>query len=192
MRLHIREFRVMNSFARRFVLKNLEFKTFRKFGFDVSGKDVLEIGCGSGYGASLISSLNPKSYFGVDLMKEQIQLSKKRRLKNCTFIELDAADLSVFPDKSKDIVVIFGILHHVPEWRKVLKECYRILKVGGEIYVQEPCKRFIIIWDFFFRWHHPQEALFSLFEFEGHLRKTGFLILNRRNFAGMGIYQARK
>jgi ubiquinone/menaquinone biosynthesis C-methylase UbiE len=75
--------------------------------------DILEIGCGSGYGAVLLSELRPKSYVGIDLMPEQIALAHQRRLPNAEFMVQDAAQLP-FADESKDVVVIFGVLHHIP------------------------------------------------------------------------------
>ena len=192
MRLHIREFKMMNTWPRRFVQKHLEWRTFQRFGLNPWQKEVLEIGCGSGYGACLLLNSSPKDYVGIDLMPEQIALARQRGLKNASFLKMDAADLSHFADESKDLIVIFGILHHVPEWKKVIKECYRVLRRDGDFYVQEPCKRFLQIWDFFLRWHHPLDSCFSLKEFENQLGAEKFTILHRRNFAGMGLYRAHK
>jgi ubiquinone/menaquinone biosynthesis C-methylase UbiE len=161
MRLTDREFRGMNNAVRRFFQRRLEFPVFRWLGLRDEGQDILEIGCGSGYGAVLLSRLKPRSYVGVDLMPEMVELAKKRGLPNAEFLVVDAADLSHFADASKDVVVIFGILHHIPKWRDVLRECHRVLRPGGKLFLEEPTVTAITIWDSVFRWNHPKEALFS-------------------------------
>ena len=50
MRLTDREFRGMNNAVRRFFQRRLEFPVFRWLGLTAQDQDVLEIGCGSGYG----------------------------------------------------------------------------------------------------------------------------------------------
>ena len=130
MRLSDREFRAMNNPVRRFFQRRIEFPTFRRMGLEAGGKDVLEIGCGSGYGAVLLSRQKPRSYVGIDLMPEQIELARRVELADAAFETMDATDLSVFADSSKDLVVIFGILHHIPRWSQVVQECRRVLRAG--------------------------------------------------------------
>jgi len=65
----------MNSPLRRFFHRRIEFPLFRLVGLRVEGQDVLEVGCGTGYGAELLAKLGPRSYLGVDLMPEMIELA---------------------------------------------------------------------------------------------------------------------
>jgi ubiquinone/menaquinone biosynthesis C-methylase UbiE len=121
----------MNSGGRRLVQRWIEFPLFRRLGLKAEGQDVLEVGCGAGYGAVLIGRLRPRSYVGVDLMPEQIELAQARGLPGAEFLVMDAAEMGRIDDASKDCVVIFGILHHIPKWREVLRECHRVLRPGG-------------------------------------------------------------
>jgi len=66
----------------------------------------------------------------------------------------DATDLSQFANASKDIVIIFGVLHHIPEWCKVIDEITRVLKPNGKLFLEEPRGVDIKFLDFFFRWGH--------------------------------------
>jgi ubiquinone/menaquinone biosynthesis C-methylase UbiE len=180
MRLIDAEFRAINSPTRRFLHRYVEFPLFKMLGLKAEGQDILEVGCGAGYGAVLLSTLRPRSYAGIDLMPEMIELAKKQPgLENAEFLVMDAADMSPFPDQSKDIIVIFDILHHIPEWRPVVQECHRVLKVGGRLFLEEPSATAVRIWDTFFHWDHPQAALFSRREMEDHLREVGFVIRRR-------------
>ena len=190
MRLSDREFRAMNNPLRRFVQRRVEFPIFRRMGLDASGKDVLEIGCGSGYGAVLLSRLRPKSYVGIDLMPEQIDLARQVELQNAAFQVMDATDLAAVEDASKDLVVIFGILHHVPRWRRVIKEIRRVVRPGGELYLEEPSELLISPWDRLFKWGHSPEAQFGLPALELELEHAGFDLDRRKRRHLFGYYRA--
>jgi len=190
MRLSDREFRAMNNPFRRFLQRRVEFPTFRRMGLEASGKDVLEIGCGSGYGAVLLSSLHPRSYVGIDLMPEQIDLARRIDLEDACFQVMDATDLAAFGDASKDLVVIFGILHHVPRWARVIQETRRVLRAGGEIFVEEPSEFLIRPWDRVFKWGHPSDAQFRLDALELELEHAGFDLEERRKRHFFGYYRA--
>lgn len=192
MELSRQEFRAMNNPFRRFVQKHVEFRILRSMGLAGADQDILEIGCGSGYGAVLLSKLRPRSYVGIDLMEEQIELARKLELPGSIFSVMDATDLSAFDDESKDLVVIFGILHHIPRWRRVLEETHRVLRAGGGLYVEEPDSPLIRVFDRVFGFRHPDPNLFGLEMLEGELRRSGFSLLRRWRIGGFGLYGARK
>jgi ubiquinone/menaquinone biosynthesis C-methylase UbiE len=192
MELSRSEFRAMNNPLRRFVQKHFEFRILRAMKLSEEGQDILEIGCGSGYGAVLLSSLRPRSYVGIDLMREQVELAQRRDLPGASFAVMDATDLGAFESESKDVVVIFGILHHIPTWRCALKETYRVLRAGGTLYVEEPDGSLVRIFDQLFRFRHPDPALFGLDMLEQELIGIGFSLSHRWRLAGFGFYGARK
>ena len=128
----------MNSGPRRLLQRWYEFPILRRMGVTFTRKDVLEIGCGSGYAAQLILLEGPKSYVGVDVMPEQLALARRRGLSAAEFRLEDATHLASVPTASIDLVAVFGILHHIPEWRRAVAECRRVLRPGGEVYLEEP------------------------------------------------------
>ena len=173
MKLSDIEFRAMDSWWRRWGQEYFEMPVLKRLGLDLKDKDVLEIGCGNGYGARLIHQHSPHSYVGIDVMEEQV---KKARLRypQYQFLIQDATDLSQFGDASKDVVIIFGVLHHIPEWRKVIDEIARVLKPnGGTFFLEEPRGTDVKLFDFFFRWGHP-DSDFGLNALEECLRSSGF------------------
>jgi ubiquinone/menaquinone biosynthesis C-methylase UbiE len=129
-------------------------------------------------------------------MPEQIELAlelaQKHHLPNVKFLLMDTTDLSCFPDQSKDVVVIFGVLHHIPQWREVVQECYRVLRDGGKLFVEEPDGRVIAIGEKLFHWGHPGEALFDLPDFEQKLAATGFTLIQQWQGLALGFYAAQK
>jgi ubiquinone/menaquinone biosynthesis C-methylase UbiE len=172
MKLSDIEFRAMNTWWRRWGHQYFELPMLQRIGLDVKDKDVLEIGCGNGFGGYLLNQLEPKSYVGLDVMEEQIAIARKK-YPQLKFLVQDATDLSLFADTSKDVVIIFGVLHHIPEWRKVLDEIARVLKPDGSLFLEEPRTHDVQFFDFFFRWGHP-DSDFGLKAMEEHLKSRGF------------------
>jgi ubiquinone/menaquinone biosynthesis C-methylase UbiE len=166
-RLGMVEFLAMNNPVRRFLHRHVEFRYFREslgiHSINLAGKIVMDAGCGSGYGTKLIvDEFRPSRVIAFDLMPEQIALARKRGL-GVDFFVGDMTEINV-PDGTCDAVFIFGVLHHVKEWRGAVKEVIRILKPGGVILVEEP--------PYGFTWR----------ELEGEFRTSGLTLLASRKF----------
>ena len=174
------ELKAVNGSFRRFLQLRIEFPVFRWLGLKGQGLDILEVGCGSGYGAVLLSRLKPKSYLGIDLMPEMIDLALDRKdVPHAEFRLMDATDMGPIADASKDAAVIFDILHHIPRWREVLSECSRVLRPGGAIFLEEPSTSAVRLCDFLFHWGHPTDAMFTWRELEARLNDVGFTVKHR-------------
>ena len=190
MKLSEIEFRAMQSIWRKWGQKYFEIPQYVRIGLDVRDKDVLEIGCGSGFGALLLNHYQPKSYIGLDVMDEQIELACKN-YPQYQFLVQDATDLSQFSEGSKDIVVIFGVLHHIPEWRKTIREIARVLKPGGSLFLEEPRGNDIKLFDFIFRWGHPNSD-FGLKALEEHLQSSSLCVIRKKWTPLMTMYHVQK
>jgi len=92
-------------------------------------QDFLEIGCGSGAVSKYIAERYHLNVTGVDVDPEQIELAKKNANKifNLRFLAADATHLA-FEDNSFDIVLSFGVMHHIPNWLDVMEEIKRVLR----------------------------------------------------------------
>lgn len=101
---------------------------------DISGKDVLEVGCGHGGGASYLARyLQPSSYTGMDLNSAGIAFCRsKHKAPNLEFVEGDAHNLP-FPDESFDAVVNVESSVHYPQFSRFLEEVARVLRPGGHL-----------------------------------------------------------
>ena len=193
MKLSKKEFDAMQMGWRKWYIEKAELKTFKKFGLVLRDADILEVGCGNGYAASLITAENPHSYTGLDVMPEQLEIARERGLQNAVFIEGSADDLSRFPAQSFDAILDFCILHHVEGWRTFFDESRRVLKDGGSIYAADLSKRCIHMVDALLHWDHAEEALFTLQEFESEANRRGFATVKKTSDLGLeGYFRFRK
>jgi SAM-dependent methyltransferase len=99
---------------------------------DLSGKRVLEVGCGHGGGASyLMRTSHPASYTGLDLNPVGIAFCRKRHnVPGLDFVQGDAENLP-FPDQSFDAVINIESSHCYPRFPRFLAEVARVLRPGG-------------------------------------------------------------
>ncbi len=193
MKLSGKEFDAMQMGWRKWYMEKIELRTFRKFGLELKGADILEVGCGNGYAASLITAEQPRSYTGLDIMPEQLEIARGRNLPGASFVEGSADDLSRFPDESFDAVLDFCILHHVEGWRTFFDECRRVLRGGGSIYAADLSRQCIHMVDALLHWGHAEEALFTLREFEAEANRRGFVTVHKASDLGLeGYFRFRK
>ena len=97
--------------------------------------NVLDVGCGNGYGAFL---LNEFDYFGTDYFLDALEIAKGEFPKiNFTQAKLPTLGLK---DAKFDNVVCCEVIEHLPEemGTPVLDECYRVLKKGGVLFLTTP------------------------------------------------------
>ncbi|OBF03055.1 SAM-dependent methyltransferase [Mycobacterium sp. ACS4054] len=101
---------------------------------DLNGKQVLEVGCGHGGGASYLTrALHPASYTGMDLNPAGIAFCRERhRVAGLDFVQGDAEDLP-FPDESFDAVINIESSHLYAEFPRFLTEVARVLRPGGHL-----------------------------------------------------------
>ncbi|MFC1952884.1 class I SAM-dependent methyltransferase [Chloroflexota bacterium] len=113
------------------------------YGLDVPPDSVcLEIGCGLGAGTLLINKyLDCRQVIGVDIDRDMIESAKKYIYRppgwaekinthNIEFSCQDSVEL-LFSDCFFEVVILFGVLDHIKDWRRVINEVFRVLKPGG-------------------------------------------------------------
>jgi SAM-dependent methyltransferase len=104
----------------------LRFSEFPKW----KGKKVLEIGCGIGTTATLFVE-NGADYTGVELSKSSLDLTKKRFGvfdQKGQFYLGNAEVLSSFLAANKyDLVYSFGVIHHSPNPKAILREARKFM-----------------------------------------------------------------
>lgn len=106
----------------------------------VQGKQVLDYGCGSGYGTYMLAS-HCSDIVGVDIAPEAIDYaSNQYNASNLKYkrINNDNGTLLPFPDASFDTVLSFQVVEHIPDTHLYLMEIKRVLKPGGTFICSTP------------------------------------------------------
>lgn len=102
-----------------------------------SGWHTLELGAGLGTVSDWIASrIGPTGHvLATDL--DTTFLSEARHPDGVVIEQLDAIH-DPLPESAFDLITIRALLHHLPEWRQVVKKCSRALKSGGSLVMVEP------------------------------------------------------
>ena len=125
----------------------------------LSGKKVLEIGCGMGFHSELMARAGAK-VTAIDLSPTSVEATTNRfKVKKLTaqaILQADAEDLS-FDDNCFDFVWSWGVIHHSSRTVKIIREISRVLKPEGQcrVMVYNRCGSkipLVFIKDFLMKW----------------------------------------
>jgi len=119
------------------------------------GMQVLDFGCGSGYGAEAISGC-AKEVHAVDVSAEAIEYARNRYARqNLHFLAIQPGERLPFQENSFDVVLSLQVIEHVENDANYIAEAARVLKAGGVIIVITPDRKHRLFngqhpWN---RWH---------------------------------------
>ena len=102
----------------------------------LSGKKVIDIGCGGGI---LSESMAQKgaTVKGIDLGKAPLSVARLHSKESGMDIDYEmiaAEDLAVREPASYDVVTCLEMLEHVPEPQSIIEACSRLVKPGGDVF----------------------------------------------------------
>src|SRR5208337_3565781 len=100
-----------------------------------AGREVLEAGCGEGYGADLIAGV-ARRVVAVDY-DEYAVAHVRSRYPRVEAMQANLADLPL-PDASMDVVVNFQVIEHLWDQPQFVAECARVLRRPGLLMVSTP------------------------------------------------------
>lgn len=124
------------------------------------GQEVLDIGCGSGYGTAMLLKFGYK-VIGADIDNEIIK-EAQMRWNHDGFVVADALNLP-FPGSSFDAIVSFETIEHVEDGEGFLAEVQRVLRPQGLFICSTPNTRYTAHPRYHLKEYEPEE-FFSLFE----------------------------
>ncbi len=106
---------------------------FLEFIGDLSGKTVLDAGCGEGYNTRILARAGAR-IIGIDLSPKMIEFARAEENREPLGIRYEVAsycDLACFTEGSFDAVVSFMALMDGPDFPAAMGEIFRVLKPGG-------------------------------------------------------------
>lgn len=142
-RFHDHKYATGDSFPRHYRL-NPTYPVFLRqlgmIGEDLTGKHVLEYGCGTGW-ITLELARRGATVSAFDISPEAVAqtrslLASAGRANQCQVAVMPGERLD-YPDGAFDVAMGFAILHHL-EMTAALSELHRVLKPGGKAYFAEP------------------------------------------------------
>lgn len=100
------------------------------------GMDILDMGCGTGTILYRLSQKYSINGYGIDVEEKMLEQARKKcpdmQIMNCS------CDSTPFDDGSFDGIVACMAYHHFPDKDGFSKECARLLKKGGRLYIADP------------------------------------------------------
>jgi len=107
---------------------------------EISGKRILECGCGTGWMSVLFARAGAEVW-SFDITKEMVDRAQRAAEVNKLGDRIHPEEMTFeamsYPDEFFDFAVGFGVLHHV-ELEGSRNELYRVLKPGGVAIFNEP------------------------------------------------------
>lgn len=102
----------------------------------LSGKAVLDIGCGGGILAEGMAALGAR-VTGIDLSDKALQVAKLHLLESgqkVDYRKISAEDLAAEQPQQYDVVTCMEMLEHVPDPASTVRACAQLVKPGGRLF----------------------------------------------------------
>lgn len=179
MKLNRVEKALMNNPVRAALQRWYELPLLERLGGPVTGLRVLEVGCGRGVGTEALLRRGVAKVHAFDLDPDMVEKARRRlRPYGSDRVQLSVGDASAIEERdgSFDAVFDFGIIHHVPEWRKAVAEVARVLRPGGRFFFEEVTQQALDRWAYRTFLEHPNEDRFSAEDFEVECERQGIVV----------------
>lgn len=177
----------MNNPLRAWMQRRFVARRLLKLGGALNGGSALEVGCGRGIGIEIIlRAFHAGHVDAFDLDQHMVDLAKRRSARYDGSVSIWTGDACSIPqpDAFYDAVFDFGIVHHIPDWRRAITEIHRVLKPRGRFYAEEIFGRLINGFPWRHLAKHPAEDRFDAAGFAKALVCTGFDVKESMSLAG--------
>ncbi|MBN1431132.1 MAG: class I SAM-dependent methyltransferase [Anaerolineae bacterium] len=109
----------------------------RQLNWDLSERDVIEIGCGTGHNTEWIAE-HARRVIALDFSEAMLQKAKARlHSSHVQFLYHDIRLMWPIAAASVDFVIVMLVLEHIENLKTVFAEAARTLRVGGGLFLCE-------------------------------------------------------
>lgn len=192
MKLNLTERLITDNPVRAAIQRHVEGPMLKKMGSQTDYPLCLEIGCGAGVGAEVIADqFGARKVTATDIDPDQIRRAETNllpRLRERIEFKVEDAMALDEPDETYDAVFSFGVLHHMEDWKRALREIARVLKKGGEFFFEEPLRPFLRNLLVRTLTAHPEGGEFDFDEFKNELERNNISISDMKRIKNIAIF----
>ena len=139
--------------------------------WDLSGKRVLDFGCGSGYGTAMLGTKASK-VIGIDYSEQAVEYANRTfSSETINFYQADATSREhVFQHllkKSFDVIISFDVIEHIEDYMTYLDTITELLSDGGVLIIGCPNRLQTLNWNK--NWNSCHKREFTPTEFRHNL-----------------------
>src|SRR5512146_1743560 len=102
----------------------------------IEGKDVLDLGCGTGRWLSAFSHKSPASLRGIDISAEMLERATIKLGPRANLFQGDCSSIAL-PDQCADLILSSFVLSHLPDPRQFVAQLARLLRPGGTAFISD-------------------------------------------------------
>ena len=107
----------------------------------VTGKCVLDIACGTGYGSYHLRQRGAIMVYGIDISEETVAYAREHYGEPELSFMVGNAENIPFSDQSVDVVACIETFEHVPNYESLLNELHRVVHSDGLVFFSTPNRR---------------------------------------------------
>ena len=114
---------------------NIEWPCIQELLPDLSGKTVVDLGCGTGIFTFLLEQYAPKSITGIDLSEEMLAIAENKAIQKkskAKFVSYDAAKCTEVISEPVDFIFSSTTSHYIEDLSVLFENVSKSLKPGGE------------------------------------------------------------
>ncbi|UOO82996.1 bifunctional 2-polyprenyl-6-hydroxyphenol methylase/3-demethylubiquinol 3-O-methyltransferase UbiG [Uruburuella testudinis] len=104
----------------------------------ISGKTVLDVGCGGGILTESMAKLGAAHATGIDMAEKSLKIAKLHALEqnvpNINYRCIRVEDLAVEAPASFDVVTCMEMMEHVPDPAAIVAACAKLVKPDGTVF----------------------------------------------------------
>jgi len=115
---------------------NIEWPAVKKMLPDLTGKKILDIGCGTGIFTFLLEGYNPLKITGLDISESMLSIAKQKaeqRNSKATFIVGDASYTDQYVNEKFDLIFSSTTSHYIENLDKLFESMKKCMEDNGHI-----------------------------------------------------------